>query len=247
MRLDKYIALQGYTRKEAHVFLHAGRVKVDDAVITDAGHAVHEQAAHVQLDGKSLLYCASLYLMLNKPAGVLTAASDARHATVMDLLPSYAKAQGCMPVGRLDIDTEGLLLCMTDGQLAHRLLSPKMHIDKLYEVIVDTPLHREDVDAFAAGIQLSDFMALPAKLTLLGPYHAHVTLREGKFHQVKRMFAQRGKQVTFLKRLSFGGIWLDEALAIGQWRLLTPEELDVLYTAAGLTRGKLTVNGGHDA
>lgn len=233
MRLDKYLSLQGYTRKEARAFLHAGRVMVDGTVITDAAYAVKEQAAQVRLDGALLSYSASLYLMLNKPAGVLTAASDPRHATVMDLLPAYIKAQGCMPVGRLDIDTEGLLLCMTDGQLAHRLLSPKWQIDKLYEATLDAPLDQTDVDAFAAGIPLSDFVALPAMLMLLDSHHAHVTLQEGKFHQVKRMFAQRGKQVTQLKRLYFGGLWLDTALAPGQWRLLMPDEVDVLIAAVG--------------
>lgn len=233
MRLDKFLGLQGYTRGEARALLRAGRVSVDGVAVRDAAFALDVQTARVRLDGEVLLYSESLHLMLRKPAGVLTAASDSRHDTVMDLLPKYVRAQGCMPIGRLDIDTEGLLLFTTDGRLGHRLLSPKRQVDKLYEAVVDAPLDASDVEAFAAGVTLSDFVALPAQLELLDTYRARVTLCEGKFHQVKRMFAARGKQVTFLQRLCFGGVWLDPALLPGQWRTLSKSELETLYTAAG--------------
>lgn len=235
MRLDKYIAMQGMgTRKEVRALLHAGRVGVDGKAITDAGFALDPEAMQVTLDGAPLQYQAALHITLNKPAGVITAADDPRHETVMDILPKRFASMGCMPVGRLDIDTEGLLLLTTDGQLAHRLLSPKRHVDKVYYAQVDAPLDDADAAAFAAGLELSDFTALPAQLDILPDgMAAHVTVQEGKFHQVKRMFHARGKTVTYLKRIAFGGIALDPALETGAWRELTAEELAHLQQITG--------------
>lgn len=235
MRLDKFLALQGLgTRGEARALVRAGRVFVDGEAARDGSVALDEKSACVTLDGERLRYRASLHLMMNKPAGVLTAAADSRRATVMGLLPRYAAAMGCMPVGRLDLDTEGLLLFTTDGPLAHRLLSPGRRVEKLYEAQVDGTLDAEDAAAFGEGLVLSDFRAMPAELMILpGAARARVTVREGKFHQVKRMFQARGKRVTYLKRLSFGGVWLDPSLKAGEWRELTDEELARLYKAAG--------------
>lgn len=239
MRLDKLLALQGLgSRSEVRALLRAGRVRVDGRLATDGAMHVDEKAAAVLLDGEALAYEASLHLMLNKPAGVVTAAKDERHPTVLSLLPKKAAAMGCMPVGRLDLDTEGLLLCTTDGALAHRLLSPKRHVDKRYHATLDLPLDDADVQAFAHGIALSDFTAMPASLEILADGHAAiVTVQEGKFHQVKRMFAARGKQVLSLRRIAFAGIALDETLAPGAWRRLTGAEHARLLEAAGGQHG----------
>jgi 16S rRNA pseudouridine516 synthase len=237
VRIDKFVSLTGYTRSEARIFLRSGRVEVDGAIVRDAAFSIDESAARVRLDGTTIAYNPSLHLMLHKPAGVVTAASDARRETVMDLLPRHARAQNCMPVGRLDVDTEGLLLFTTDGQLAHRLLSPKRLVEKRYRAVVDAPLSPSDVDAFARGLCLSDFTAMPAALDMADdPCVACVTLTEGKYHQVKRMFAARGRHVLSLTRLSFGGVRLDPALAAGSWRALTPAETEALYRAAGMAK-----------
>jgi len=240
VRIDKFVSLQGYTRNEARIFLRSGRVTVDGDIVRDAALAVDENTARVRLDGEEIVYSPSLHLMLYKPAGILTAADDARRETVMDLLPRHVRSRGCMPVGRLDIDTEGLLLFTTDGKLAHKLLSPKRQVEKRYQVTVDAPLSMRDVEAFAGGIPLSDFVALPAALEITDDaLIAYVALTEGKYHQVKRMFAARNRRVLSLKRLSFGGVWLDRALAAGDWRALTPSELEALHAAVGTRQGAL--------
>ena len=154
----------------------------------------------------------------------------------MDLLPPVYTALDCMPVGRLDKDTTGLLLLTTDGELAHRLLSPARHVNKVYEAQVDGELTPADAEAFAAGIPLKDFTALPAKLEILSPSVAYVTVREGKYHQVKRMFGAVGKPVLELRRLSFGPLPLDEALSPGSYRELSEAEIAALYAAAGIQR-----------
>lgn len=235
MRLDKFLALQGLgSRKEIKALLRAGRIAVDGQPVRDAGLVLDASRQVVHVDGVPALYRESLHLMLHKPVDVVTAASDPWHRTVMDLLPAYALAMQCMPVGRLDIDTEGLLLLTTDGPLAYRLLSPKRHVDKVYEATVDAPLTTADIDAFAAGLVLSDFVAQPATLRILDdPCMAHVTLREGRFHQVKRMFAARDRQVLRLRRIEFGGLTLDPALAPGDFRPLSEAELTQLRHAAG--------------
>lgn len=235
MRLDRLLARMGLgTRSEVRALLRAGRVSVDGRGVTDAALPVDESKALVALDGKRLVYRDSVHLMMNKPAGVLTAASDARRLTVQELLPKEYTAIGCMPVGRLDLDTEGLLLFTTDGALAHRLLSPKRHVEKEYIADVDAPLSGADIVAFAEGIPLGDFTAMPAGLAILpGGTRAKVTVCEGKFHQVKRMFEARGKRVTHLARVAFGGISLDPALGPGEYRELTDEELARLISVSG--------------
>ena len=190
---------------------------------------VDPQTAVILLDGEPLGYEKFTYVMLHKPAGVLTATEDRRQETVLDLLPPELRRRALSPVGRLDKDTEGLLLLTNDGQLAHRLLSPKSHVDKVYYARVDGALEPGDIAAFAAGMTLGDGLeCLPAGLEILSPTEALVTLREGKFHQVKRMLAARGKPVLYLKRLSMGRLRLDPALAPGAWRMLTEEERSAL-------------------
>ena len=176
-----------------------------------------------------------IYLLLHKPAGVLTATEDKRQPTVLDLIPQEWRRRDLAPVGRLDKDTEGLLLLTDDGELTHRLLSPKYHVDKVYYARVEGVPDEQDAAAFAEGLLLGDgLQCLPAKLEPLGGGECLVTLREGKFHQVKRMLASRGKPVQYLKRLAMGPLRLEPELAAGQCRLLTEEELFALRNVCGL-------------
>lgn len=225
-RLDKIISATGKkSRREVREMVRHGRVLVDGKPAPAADMKVDPQTAVILLDGEPLGYEKFTYVMLHKPAGVLTATEDRRQETVLDLLPPELRRRALSPVGRLDKDTEGLLLLTNDGQLAHRLLSPKSHVDKVYYARVDGALEPGDIAAFAAGMTLGDGLeCLPADLEILSPTEALVTLREGKFHQVKRMLAARGKPVLYLKRLSMGRLRLDPALAPGAWRMLTEEE-----------------------
>ena len=229
-RLDKIISATGKkSRREVREMVRQGRVLVDGKPAPAADMKVDPQAAVILLDGEPLGYEKFTYVMLHKPAGVLTATEDRRQETVLDLLPPELRRRALSPVGRLDKDTEGLLLLTNDGQLAHRLLSPKSHVDKVYYARVDGALEPGDIAAFAAGMTLGDGLdCLPAGLEILSPTEALVTLREGKFHQVKRMLAARGKPVLYLKRLSMGRLRLDPALAPGAWRMLTEEERSAL-------------------
>ena len=227
-RLDKILAGSGLlTRSQAKEALRAGRVQVDGVPARDGAAKVDPETAQVTLDGATVAG-GTVVLLLNKPAGYVTSTRDPRDPTVMELLPP-AYRRRVTPVGRLDKDTEGLLLLTNDGQLAHRLLSPKSHVDKVYYARVDGALEPGDIAAFAAGMTLGDGLeCLPAGLEILSPTEALVTLREGKFHQVKRMLAARGKPVLYLKRLSMGRLRLDPALAPGAWRMLTEEERSAL-------------------
>ena len=229
-RLDKIISATGKkSRREVREMVRQGRVLVDGKPAPAADMKVDPQAAVILLDGEPLGYEKFTYVMLHKPAGVLTATEDRRQETVLDLLPPELRRRALSPVGRLDKDTEGLLLLTNDGQLAHRLLSPKSHVDKVYYARVDGALEPGDIAAFAAGMTLGDGLeCLPAGLEILSPTEALVTLREGKFHQVKRLLAARGKPVLYLKRLSMGRLRLDPALAPGAWRMLTEEERSAL-------------------
>ena len=238
MRLDRLLSLLSLaTRSQAQAIARKGRIHVD-------GHAVTSAAAQISLDSLITLDGAVIdtqltyHLMMNKPMGILTAANDHRQKTVMDLLPPKYLSLGCMPVGRLDKDTQGLLLFTTDGTLAHKLLSPKREVDKVYEAVVKGKLTDNAVRQFQEGIQLKDFTALPATLRILtadgNQSKALVTVCEGKYHQVKRMFLACGHEVTALKRLSFGPLSLDEGLEPGQYRLLTEHELTALKEAAGI-------------
>ena len=230
-RLDKALVSTGrWSRREAKELIRTGRVCVD-GVLTKRCEDKISLRASVTVDGESLVHSQKTYLMLHKPAGLLSATEDPRQPTVLDLLPPHLQKLGLFPVGRLDKDTEGLLLLTDDGALAHRLLSPKKHVDKVYFVQVDGILNEEDAAVFRAGMVLGDGLhCLPADLTVLDPpQQGLVTLREGKFHQVKRMLACRGKPVTYLKRLSMGGLTLDPSLTPGQWRPLSPSELSLIW------------------
>lgn len=229
-RLDKILANTGrWSRKEARELVRAGRVAVDGAVVR-APEVKTDPAARFTVDGEDVSGEKLVYLMLHKPAGLVSATEDPRQPTVLELLPAHLRRVGLFPAGRLDKDTEGLLLLTNDGPLAHRLLSPRRHVDKTYFVRVDGALDGADAAAFAAGMTLDDGLeCLPAGLEVLEtPDTAIVTLREGKYHQIKRMLAQRGKPVLYLKRLTMGPLTLDPALEKGAWRPLTAEELAAL-------------------
>ncbi len=234
MRLDKLLTHLGIaSRSGVRDVLKAGRVRVNGEAVKNPAFPVAEDA-DILLDGKRLDTRLTRHLMLHKPAGVLTAKEDNRQQTVMDVLPPLYTSLGCMPVGRLDKDTTGLLILTTDGELAHRLIAPERHVDKIYLATVDGTLEEKDRDAFATGIPLKDFTCLPAKLDILSPNLGRVTVREGKYHQIKRMFGAVGKPVLALHRQSFGPLALDEALAPGDFRELTENEIAALYAAAGL-------------
>ena len=232
MRLDRLLCALGVaSRSGCRELIKAGRVRIGESVCRDGGAGVPD-GAPVLLDGTPLDVRLTRHVMLFKPAGVLTAREDPSRQTVMDLLPPVYTALGCMPVGRLDMDTTGLLLLTTDGALAHRLIAPARHVDKVYTARVDGCLTGEDAARFAAGIPLKDFTALPARLEILSPQTARVTVQEGKHHQVKRRFGAVGKPVLQLHRERFGPLQLDGSLSPGQYRELTQEEADALYAAA---------------
>ena len=239
LRLDRWLVTLGVgSRSEVQKLVRRGGVKVNGTTVTDPGKQVDESTASLQVQGQPLDGRLTRHVMLHKPAGLLTAARDKKQPTVMDLLPEAYAAIGCMPVGRLDKDTTGLLFLTTDGELNHRLLSPGRHVDKTYRAETDGALTQEHVDAFAVGLHLSDFDAQPAKLEIIGECTGLVTVHEGKFHQVKRMFSAVGREVTALHRLTFGSLRLDESLPEGQWRELTEDELDALYRDAQMEERK---------
>ena len=225
-RLDKLIASTGrWSRREVKTLVREGRVLVDGRIAGSAEEKYDAESCCIAVNGEELLLRRYTYVMLHKPAGVLSATEDGRGRTVLDLLTPELRKIGVFPVGRLDKDTEGLLLLTDDGELAHALLSPKKHVDKVYYARVSGRLTPEDCAAFEAGMTLGDGLeCLPAGLEILSPTEALVTLREGKFHQVKRMLAARGKPVEYLKRLSMGSLRLDDTLAPGEFRLLTAAE-----------------------
>ena len=193
---------------------------------------INEERDEIRFDGQKLDYEEFVYYMMNKPQGVISATEDTKHRTVLDLLDDLARTKEVFPVGRLDIDTHGLLLLTNDGKLAHALLSPKRHVDKTYLAQVKGIMTQEDVERFAKGIPLKDFTCQPAKLEIVSVNPVknqslvRVTIAEGKFHQVKRMVAYCGKEVVDLQRLTMGTLALDENLERGEWRRLTKEELE---------------------
>ena len=235
-RLDKLLAGTGkWSRREVKALVRQGLVRVDGRLAASAEDKLDPAVAVVTVAGETISLCRFTYVMLHKPAGVLTATEDRKQPTVLDLLPPELCRIGLAPVGRLDKDTEGLLLLTNDGELAHRLLSPKYHVDKRYLARVDGELSAADTEAFARGMTLGDGLeCLPAGLEVLPDRVCIVTLREGKFHQVKRMLAARGAPVLYLKRLSMGPLTLDDSLAAGAYRLLRAEEILALYRACGL-------------
>lgn len=229
MRLDKYLKEQGIgSRSDLKDMIRAGRVTIDGSVCKDSGQHVDSAVNTVALDGNPIGYHEFVYLMLNKPKGIITATEDRKMETVLDLLPEKYRRMDVFPVGRLDRDTEGLLIITNNGNLAHNLLSPKKHVVKLYEAVLDTYPGDGAMEVFRQGVVINpEFKALPAELRFIrreDPVTAQVEVFEGKFHQVKRMFKAVGATVLELKRLRMGDVTLDPSLAPGAFRELTATE-----------------------
>lgn len=229
-RLDKVLASQStWSRRDVKELIRGGRVTVNGVPVRDAGGKVDWEADRVAVDGREILLRPHLYIMMNKPAGVVSASRDDSCPTVVDLVPPELRRQGLFPAGRLDKDTTGMVIITDDGALAHRILSPRSHVPKVYLARLDCPVTAEMAEGFARGIPLGeDGVTLPAELEKLDRDLARVTLREGMYHQIKRMFAACGAKVLELHRISMGALVLDETLAPGQCRELTPHELDLL-------------------
>lgn len=232
MRLDKFLTLAGgYTRSEAKKILKSGQLTVNGAVEKRPECKVDTEKDEVRQNDRILAWEPFAALMFHKPAGCITATSDRSQKTVMDYI-THERKDELFPVGRLDIDTEGLLILMNDGELAHRMLSPKRHVEKTYFVRTEGTVTQEDAEAFLQGVDIGEKnLTLPAKLVILKSdtiSECELTICEGKFHQVKRMFAARGKKVCYLKRISMAGIMLDDKLEKGAWRELTEEEKERL-------------------
>ncbi|MFB5673374.1 pseudouridine synthase [Paenibacillus terreus] len=237
-RLDKLLTHMGYgSRSDIKRHVKQGSVTVNGTVVKDSGMQVHPYRDRIEVDGENVSYKEFIYLMLHKPPGVISATEDLRERTVIDLLDEEYRHFEPFPVGRLDKDTEGLLLLTNDGKLAHELLSPRRHVPKTYEARVAGDVGMEDAARFAEGVELDDgYVTLPAQLTLLskeqtedGPLsYISLVIHEGKFHQVKRMFEAVGKKVLYLKRTEMGPLRLDPELPLGAYRELNEEELAML-------------------
>lgn len=236
IRLDKYLAdMKVGSRTEVKQLIRKGRITVDDQPVTKPEQKIEPGVSRVFLDQEEIGYVEKEYWMLNKPMGVVSATEDKQFATVVSLIKD-AKRKDLFPVGRLDKDTEGLLLLTNDGSLAHHLLSPKKHVDKTYFARIEGIVTNEDVKAFEKGLDIGEEKkTMPAGLEILesedlleGQSEILVTIQEGKFHQVKRMFEAVGKKVLFLKRISMGPLALDEGLKPGEARKLTKEEIELL-------------------
>lgn len=229
IRLDKYLADMGKgTRSEVKKAISKGLVRVNNEIVKKPETKLDTDSDHVLFDGVLVGYAQYEYYMLNKPAGVISATEDKREKTVIDLI-TEKKRRDLFPVGRLDRDTEGLLLISNDGELAHRLLSPSKHVDKVYYAKIDGKVTIEDVEAFQQGVDIGEEkLTRPAKLRILKSgtqSEIELTICEGKFHQVKRMFQAVGKEVVYLKRLQMGTLILDESLKPGEYRELTEQEI----------------------
>lgn len=243
MRLDKYLCETGFgTRSQVKDLLKKGQVMVNGEVVKKPELKINETTDQILCQGKKASYQKNIYLMLHKPAGVVSATEDNREKTVLDLARPEDRKNGLFPVGRLDKDTEGLLLLTDDGELAHRLLSPKKHVDKTYYAKIDGQVTEEHVKQFREGLDIGDEKkTLPAVLTILlsGPVsEIEVTIHEGRFHQIKRMFEAVGCKVTYLKRLSMGSLVLDETLPPEEYRPLTEAELEGLTKQRGTDKNE---------
>lgn len=232
MRIDKLLAHAGFgTRKDVKKIIREKRVEINGDIVRSDKTQVNPETDHITVDGKALHYSELVYYMLNKPQGYVSATIDNVYPTVIDLIDDVHK--DLFPVGRLDVDTTGLLLITNDGPLAHKLTAPASHCPKTYEAVADGEVTDEDIAAFAKGIPLDDWLCQPAKLEVIRKGRqslCHVTISEGKFHQVKRMFLYIGKPVLSLKRISMGPLALDKTLKLGSYRALTADEIRSLKT-----------------
>lgn len=231
MRLDKYIANSGIaTRGEVKKLLKAGLVTVDGEVIKKGDLHIDENKCRVCVNGEEVNYREFVYLMLNKPQGYVSATEDKHYKTVIDLVPEEYSHFNVFPVGRLDIDTEGLLILSNDGAFAHNMTSPKKNVYKKYFASLSVPAEEKDIEAFKMGMEFKEFTAKSAVLEITeNPREVYISIAEGKFHQVKRMCERVGKTVEYLKRVSIGKLELDQTLAPGEIRELTEEEIGLLF------------------
>lgn len=236
IRLDKFLADMGLgTRSEVKKEIHKGQVRVNGIPERSSEYKLDIQKDLVEVNGRQISYAQQEYYMLNKPAGVVSATEDKKNMTVLDLIQEKQR-KDLFPVGRLDKDTEGLLLITNDGLLAHQLLSPKKHVKKTYFVRVENPVSPEDIKILEEGVDIGEEKrTLPAEISCLSPEKNSLclTIKEGKFHQIKRMFQAVDNKVLYLKRLSMGSLTLDETLAPGEYRPLTKEEIERLKDHAG--------------
>jgi 16S rRNA pseudouridine516 synthase len=236
MRIDKLLSNRGYgSRKEVKKLLKSGHVKLDGVAIKDASTHVKVEDQTVTIHGDVVEYKEFIYIMLNKPPGFISATEDANQQTVIDLLELEDAVYNPFPVGRLDKDTEGLLLITNDGVLAHQLLSPKKHVPKTYFAVIEGEVTADEISAFKKGVTLDDgYETMPADLEIIKSgirSDIEITIMEGKFHQVKRMFEAVGKRVVYLQRIKMGPLPLDKTLELGEYRELTDEEVEMLKNA----------------
>lgn len=236
-RIDKILSSQNIaSRSEVKAMIKAGRITADGRTVKRPEEKLDPEAAEIMVDGKRISFNKYVYIMMNKPKGVLSASSDRHAKTVIDLLPEEMKRRELFPAGRLDKDTVGFILITDDGELAHKMLSPKSHVYKLYEVKCDRELNETDVKAFSQGITLGEISFLPAEMKIIDKDKALVEICEGKFHQIKKMFHAVGAEVIELKRLRIGQVFLDRDLSEGMSRYLTESELiDILSRKHGIT------------
>ena len=230
MRVDKYLANSGIgTRKEVKEILKKKRITINGKIVIDSKLHINEDEDIVCFDGERIEYKEFLYIMLNKPQEVISATDDPRHKTVVDLLEEHLTKLGLFPVGRLDKDTEGLLVLTNDGKLAHELLSPKKHVPKKYYVELKEALSVENAKILENGVTIDEqFTTKPAKIDFITDDKVYITISEGKYHQVKRMFKHVRNRVNYLKRVQMGNLELDETLELGEYRELTNEEFEAL-------------------
>jgi len=230
-RLDKVLSDAGIaSRKELKAIIRAGRVTVNGCAVCVPEAKIDPENDVIRLDGVKLKYSKYHYYLMDKPCGVLTATEDRNQKTVLDLLTPEIRRMNPFPVGRLDKDTSGMLLITDDGEFAHRVISPKSNIKKLYHAVVEGIPDEEDVKAFSEGLVLADgTKCLPAELEITGKKECYVTVMEGKYHQVRRMLASRGKTVTMLRRLRIGSLDIDSSLGPGGFRELEQEEIDRIF------------------
>ena len=230
-RIDKIIASQGlYSRSDVKYMVNKKRITIDGKVVTSASQKADVDKNEIMLDGKPFVVKKQIYLMLNKPKGYVSATEDKKQQTVLELVPPALKGRDLFPAGRLDKDTTGLMIITDVGVLAHNILSPKKHVQKIYRVELDIPVTEEMQKGFAEGVELNDGVCKDAKLTILGEKTAEVTLREGRYHQIKRMFGCFGAKVVELHRIAVGELYLPDDLPEGQCRELTEEDLQKLQT-----------------
>lgn len=228
-RIDKIIASQGlYSRSDVKYLVNRKRVAIDGEVVRSSSQKADPEKNVITIDGKPLTVKKQIYLMLHKPKGYVSATEDKEHQTVLALVPPEWKGRDLFPAGRLDKDTTGLMIITDDGVLAHNILSPRKHVQKVYGVELDIPVTEEMQQGFAAGVELNDGLCKEAKLVITGEKTAEVTLKEGRYHQIKRMFGCYGAKVVELHRIAMGDLYLPDDLAEGECRELTEEELKKL-------------------